>query len=94
MDKGGRPKNAVWNDFFCVKEGNKTYGKCKKCGHTMANRVDRMKAHLAKCKNVEHIQDERKDYVNEKQIVHMETDIESLQNNIPVKEKEKSRSLE
>lgn len=30
MDKGGRSKIVVWNDFFGLKEGNKTHGRCKK----------------------------------------------------------------
>ena len=80
-------KNVVWNDFFCVEEDNKTHGKYKKCGHTMVNRVDRMKMYLTKCKTIKHVQEESEDYVNEKQIVPMETDIESLENNISERER-------
>ena len=37
--------------MFCLKEGNKTYGKCKKCGRIMANRVVRMKDAFSKMRN-------------------------------------------
>ena len=73
-----------------MKEGNKTYGKCKKCGHTMTNNADRIKIHLAKCKTVEHVQEGRKYYVNVIQIVPMESDIKSLENNIFEKGKKMS----
>ena len=36
----------------------------------MAIRVGRMRMHLAKCKTVEHVQEERKFYANEKQSVN------------------------
>ena len=39
----------------------------------MDNRDNKMKTHLAKCKTVKHVKDERKDWVNGKQRVHMET---------------------
>ena len=50
MDKGGRPKDPIWTNFWCIKEGTKTMAKCKICSYTMGGKADRMKNHLSKCK--------------------------------------------
>lgn len=50
MNKGGRPKDPIWVDFWCIKEGQKTMAKCKTCSHIMGGKADRMKIHLSKCK--------------------------------------------
>ena len=53
-----------------------TYGRYKKWGHAMAKRVNRT---FNKLQNFwAHLQEERKDCVKEKQIVHVVADIESL----------------
>ena len=58
MDKGGRPKDIVWEQFFCLKEDKKIMAKCKRCNYIMSNRVDRMKTHAAKCLKTKTVQTE------------------------------------
>ena len=49
MNYGGRPTDLVWQHFHKIKIDGKHCAKCKNCGTVRANRVDRMKTHIAQC---------------------------------------------
>ena len=49
MNKGGRPKDPIWNDFLAVHTEGKTTARCKHYSYELCSKVDRMKNHIRKC---------------------------------------------
>ena len=49
MDRGGRPKDSVWEHFYLIDDGAKKSAQCKKCLHTQSVKACRMKTHYLKC---------------------------------------------
>ena len=50
MNKGGRPKDPIWQHFDLVEDGTKKSAQCQKCLVTQSVKVCRMKAHYEKCR--------------------------------------------
>ena len=50
MNKGGRPKDCIWQFFAEITLGNKKLAECKTCQTKITSRTDRLKAHFARCK--------------------------------------------
>ena len=46
MNKGGRPKNPVWDSFENCNDGK---SRCLHCRETVSSKSCRMMAHLSKC---------------------------------------------
>lgn len=53
MNKGGRPRDPIWEYFAEVDNDGKMEALCKKCGHRQSVKVYRMKEHLKVCNKSE-----------------------------------------
>lgn len=49
MNRGGRPIDSVWQNFYKIERNGKTCAKCKLCGEVRSNRAERMKNHIQQC---------------------------------------------
>lgn len=53
MNKGGRPRDPIWEHFAELECDGKVEAKCKKCGHKQSVKVNRMKDHFKRCSRSE-----------------------------------------
>ena len=49
MMRGGRPRDPIWEFFFQVEDGGKTYAKCENCSKQQTVKAQRMREHHKKC---------------------------------------------
>lgn len=49
MNKGGRPRDPIWEFYVPEEDGKKSTARCKICNSTQSVKVYRMKAHYNKC---------------------------------------------
>ena len=50
MNKGGRPKDPIWQHFTEIQKEKQNVAKCNECGYVLAGKPNRMKGHFEKCK--------------------------------------------
>jgi len=53
MNKGGRPRDPIWEHFAELETCGKLQAMCKACGHKQSVKVNRMKEHLKVCSKAE-----------------------------------------
>jgi len=58
MNKGGRPRDPIWQHFAELETCGKLQAMCKTCGHKQSVKVNRMKEHLKVCSNAEGVDSE------------------------------------
>jgi len=58
MNKGGRPRDPIWQHFAELETCGKLQAMCKTCGHKQSVKVNRMKEHLKVCSKAEVVDSE------------------------------------